>query len=449
MLLQAVLAAYALASPSPVCGASATAENGWPSFRGAGGAGNAAAHPTTWSEESNVAWKVDVPGGGWSSPIVLGDKVFVTTAIQPDVEGGGRPVGYAGGLRTPQSMGAGAPKPEQEMVFQVRAYDLKSGELAFEKELARRVPDHGIHPCNTFATETPATDGESIVVYFGMIGFVACLDAKGDTRWTKDLGMFPMTADFGTGSSPVIHGGLVFVQCDNESASFVKAFSVESGEEAWSAERPKGSAWASPIVWKHGDVADLVLCGPDTVTGYDPATGEQRWRVAGMGGSFSATPGSNAERLVFGNSGPMRRGPLLSLLPGAEGTFDARSEEGATAIEWNVDRAGPGFSSPILVDGLVWVVDSQGILNCRDAATGEEIYDERLPDARNVVASLWSDGEHVFILSEEGQCYVVAASPEFELVATNVIEGTFWGTPSAFDGNLLIRSAESLYCIRD
>ncbi|MEM1447528.1 MAG: PQQ-binding-like beta-propeller repeat protein [Planctomycetota bacterium] len=445
MLIPIAFAAHALTSPAL---APHAAETGWPSFRGAGGAGNAAAHPTKWSEESNVAWKVNVPGGGWSSPIVLDGKVFVTTAVQPGVEGGGRPVGYAGGLRTPQSMGAGAPKPEDEMIFQVLAYDLESGELAFEKEIGRRVPDHGVHPCNTFATETPATDGERIVVYFGMVGLVACLDAKGETQWTKDIGMFPMTADFGTGSSLAIHDGLVFVQSDNASASFVTAFSVESGEEAWSAERPKGSAWASPILWKHGEVTDLVLCGPDTVTGYDPASGEQRWRVAGMGGSFSATPGSNEERLVFGNSGPMRRGPLLSLRPSAEGTISARSDE-ASAIEWNVDRAGPGFSSPILVDGLVWVVDSQGILNCRDAATGEEIYDERLPDARNIVASLWTDGDHVFILSEEGQCYVVPVSPEFEVIATNQIEGTFWGTPSVVDGNLLIRSAESLYCIRE
>jgi outer membrane protein assembly factor BamB len=273
------------------------------------------------------------------------------------------------------------------------------------------------------------------------------VDAGGDVVWTRELGMFPMNADFGTGSALATAAGNVFVQCDNDESSFVAAFRMTDGEPAWRVERPKGSAWASPIAWTRGEVADLVVCGPGTVTGYAPESGEVRW-VVDVGGTFSSSPAIDGDLLIVGNSGRMQRGPLLAIDASVEGEVDAKESGADGPIAWNVGRAGPSFASPVAVNGMVWVINSQGILTCRDAATGEELYDERLPDARSVVSCPWTDGENVYILGEGGQTYVVAAAPEYELVATNEIEGTFWSTPSAAGGSLLLRSADSLICIR-
>ncbi|MEM6671748.1 MAG: PQQ-binding-like beta-propeller repeat protein [Planctomycetota bacterium] len=422
----------------------------WPSFRGPQGNGLVDAHPLSWSEESNVAWKVDVPGGGWSSPVVADGVVYVTTAIQTDKEDGGRPLGFAASVRMPASRGAGADAPEGEVVFQVRAYSLETGELKWEKDLARRVPKHGIHPSNTFATESPATDGERVVCYFGAIGLVACVDLKGEVVWSKETGEHKTGNDFGTGSAVALADGKAFIQCDNAESSFAAAFNVADGEEIWRVDRSTGTAWASPILWQHGDVRDLVMCGPGYVTGYDPATGDVRWNVTGVGGSFSSSPGSDDERLIFGNSGPGRRGPLFAISSNVEGEVDLGDDESQhDALAWRLGRAGPAFSSPVSVGGLLYIVNGQGILTCRDVATGDELYEERLPDARSVVSSMWTDGEHVFVLAEGGQTYVIAVSPEFEVVETNAVDGIFWSTPSAANGSLLLRSATSLYCVRD
>lgn len=440
MILSVLLAAPAALSPAQ--------DAAWPSFRGPAGNGVVAAHPLRWNDEENLAWKVEVPGGGWSSPVVVEDRVFVTTAVQPDKEGGGRPLGFMGGVRMPESRGGGAKAPEKPISFQVRAYSLGTGELIFEKELASRAPEHGIHPCNTYATESPATDGERVVCYFGAIGLVACVDLEGELVWEQELGMFEMNADFGTGSALAIGGGNVFVQNDNNESSFVAAFRLEDGEEAWRVERPKGTAWASPTMWTHGDATDLVVCGPDAVTGYAPESGEVRWRVEGIGGTFSASAAAAGDRLIFGNSAQMRRGPLIAIKDTVDGVVDVDDEGEESPVLWNIGRAGPGFSSPVTVNGLVWVANSQGILTCRDATTGEELYDERLPGLRNVVSCPWTDGEHVFVLSEGGTTVAVKAAREFEIVATNEVEGIFWGTPSAAGGSLLLRSADSLICVR-
>ncbi|MEZ6016575.1 MAG: PQQ-binding-like beta-propeller repeat protein [Planctomycetota bacterium] len=449
--LIALLAAQAAAPAPPPA---AQESPGWPTFRGAhGDAVVPAPHPATWGAEQNLAWRVEVPGGGWSSPLVAGDLVFVTTAIQTAREDGGRPLGFAGGVRAPETRGAGAPKPTAEVTFQARAYSLADGALLWSRDLASRVPAHGIHPSNSFATETPASDGARLIVYFGAIGLVAGLDLEGNELWRREVGAYATTADFGTGSSIALIDGLAFVQCDNEEASFLAAFRAADGEPVWRVERPRGTSWASPLAWRTAGGTDLVVSGPDAVTGYEPASGAVRWRVEGIGGTFSASPVVAGERLIFGNSAQQRRGPLAALAAGARGVVEFRAEaapkEGAASpLQWIVERAGPSFSSPVVAGGLVFVVDGQGVVTCRDAADGAELYRERLPDAFQVVASPWTDGAHVFVLSEGGTTFVLKAARVYELVGTNRIEGTYWGTPSSAQGALLLRSADSLICVR-
>jgi len=429
------LALAALAGPQ---------EAAWPQFRGVHGDGLVAGEcPVAWGPETNVAWTRELPGSGWSSPVVVGERIFVTCAVD---DAGGRPMDFQSGVTDPATMGQGE-APESDVGFQVHALSLADGATLWERELGVLVPPYGIHPSNTYATETPATDGERLFVTFGALGSVIALDLDGEQLWRTETGVFKTFNSFGWGSSLVCADGLVFLQNDNEEESFLTALSAADGSEVWTAERPKGTAWSTPLLWPAGDAVDLVVCGPQSVTGYAPDTGKVRWSLEGIAGSFSSSPGADAEHLYLGNSGPMARGPLVAIGKGAEGTLAIDAEEPGW-LSWVVERAGPGFASPVAAGGLVFVLASNGVLACHDAASGEQLWRERLPDAATIVASPWTDGERVFLLDETGKTFVVRAAREFELLGANELPGLYWATPALAGGSLLLRSSTGLTCVR-
>jgi len=414
----------------------------WPRFRGPEGRGrsDSLSYPTEWGTERGVAWKVDVPGGGWSSPVVAGGRVFVTTATHPDYDG---PVGFRGGV---QRMADTGKKPEGPMTFEVRCLREEDGSLEWRREVARAEPDFGIHPSNTFATETPAFEDGRLFVYFGAIGLVVALDEEGREIWRADIGAYPTSSGFGTGSSVAVRGGRVFVQCDNDRDSFIVAFAAEDGTELWRAERPRGTAWSTPVVWPTEAGERVVACGPDNVTAYDPATGEVAWQIRGVGGSFSASPVFDGERLYAGNSGPMVCGPLFAVAPETSGPVSMK--EMPDALAWVEGRSGPGLGSPVLGDGLLFVFASPGIVACHDATTGERVWQKRLPGSPSIVASPWIAGDRLFALAEDGTTFVLRAGREYELLARNELPGLYWATPSIAGDSLLIREAGALWCIR-
>ena len=430
------------------------APSDWTRFRGEEGSAvlPADAHPGSWSLEDNLAWSVAVPGIGWSSPLVIGDAVYVTSAIEPHRE---RPMDFSAGVADPSTFGTGVEAPEEPVRYQVRAYALADGELRWEKELLEQVAAHGVHPSNTYATESPATDGEHLYVLFAMPGLVASLDASGEERWRAELGSYPTEADFGTSSSLVVDDGRVYVQHDNEESSFVLALDASSGEEVWRAERAGGTSWASPMLIEAGGRKQFVALGDGEVTSYAPEDGSVLWSLSGIQGNFSASATWDGERLYAGNSGPMIRGVLLALDLGASGTHPLVREEGEaepegqTPLLWSHERMGPGFATPVVHDGLLYVLGgSMGILACHDAATGERLWRNRLPEGAAVVSSPWVVGDELFLLDETGKTFVVAVGPEFELLRTNTIEDLFWSTPSFAQGNLLLRGVDRMYCIR-
>lgn len=428
----------------PVARDTALQDPAWPGFRGARGDSVVpAGHPTGWSADEHVAWRRALPGGGWSSPIVVGELVVVTTAVQA---GGSGPLGMDAGVSDMATRGEGA-APEDEVSFQVHAFRLADGAPAWDVELGAEVPDYRVHPSNTYATETPATDGERLFVTFGGLGAVAALDLAGEELWWVETGVFETSNQFGWASSLVTADGLVFVQNDNEEASFLIALAAEDGEEVWRVERPLGTAWSTPLLWPHGDGSDLVVCGAGTVVGYAPDTGLVRWSLDGIEGSFSSSPGSDGRRLFLGNSGPRARGPLVAVGQEAEGK---QSFAPGTLgwLDWVADRAGPGFASPVAANGLVFVLGSNSVLGAHDAETGAEVWRERLPDGAAVVASPWTDGERVYVLDETGTTFVVRAAREFELIGTNELEGLYWATPSVAGKSLLLRSSDELICVR-
>ena len=436
----------ALSFPLLLLSAGLVGDSDWTRFRGNEGSGvfSQRTFPETWSDEENVAWTAEVPGSGWSSPIVLGDRVFRTTAVHPGVELGR---GMSDGLRSPMTRGSGGEKPTIEVTFQVRCHSLTDGSQLWSKDIEKLVPEYSIHPSNTYATSTPTTDGERLFVTFGALGKVLCFDLDGKQLWSVDTGVFPTGNDFGWGISLVCLDDRVFVQNDNEESSFLAAFDTESGEEVWRAERDKGTSWGTPVLWNTESGTQLVALGSNSAISYEPATGKPIWTVQGFGGSFSSSPAFDSNNLYFGNSGPRRKGPLIAVPSTAKGTIDLASSEEAP-ITWSIKKAGPGFPSPISSGRYVYVLGSPGILGCYDTESGEEVYRERLPDAATIVASPWIVGDELHIMDESGATFVVRVGEEYELLRTNRLEGTFWSTPSIAGKSLLVREGEKLICVR-
>lgn len=397
--------------------------------------------PTTWNLDQNVKWVADLPGSGWSAPVVAGELVFLTAAVAKDESA---PVGFGEGV---QSMGSfyRSSSPDKPYRFELQCLNLATGEMLWSKEIANQKPPYKIHPSNSYATESPLTDGENVFAYFASIGVVVSYDLDGNQIWKKDVGAYQTGNDFGTGSSLALSGHLLFVQCDNEVDSFVCALNASSGEENWRASRQRGASWSSPVVWENNRRVELVTCGNGVVTSYDPATGNELWKLTGAGGAFSATPTFDRDRIYLGQSGRTSRGPLVAVNAGAAGelTYDSLA---ASGLGWVSDSSAPGMCSPVVVDNRVFVL-SRGILSCHDCESGKLLQRERLQNGSSVTSSLWASGSKVFALNETGETNVVEVGDEFQMVGTNSLDGLFWSTPSATDRELLIRSSSQLYCI--
>ena len=416
----------------------------WNQFRGPLGNGVAGgSFPESWSDTENIAWSTVIDGGGWSSPVTAGGKVFVTSAVS---EEGARPKGFGEGVSSMRSFFQ-SKSPAKPFSFEVHCLDLKSGELLWKQPVAVETPPHKIHPSNSYATESPATDGERVYAYFAAIGEVGCLDLSGNLLWKKNVGAFRTSSDFGTGSSLAICEGKLFIQCDNEEKSFVCALDGESGDEVWRVTRDLKTSWSSPLIWKNRERTELVVCGAGSVVSYDPSTGKTLWVLKGTGGAFSASPACDEDRIFVGNSGRNSRGPLIAVHAGATGemTLDSLGEK---QVAWVQETSAPGMCSPVVVADKVFVL-SRGILSCHDAKTGERIYRQRLKNASSVTASLWAAEGKVFALNESGDTSVFRAGDGFEMVTSNQTTGLFWSTPSVAGNSLLLRGAEKLHCIRE
>lgn len=421
----------------------ADANDAWASFRGPEGNGVAGeGHPENWSMDDNLAWSVEVPGGGWSSPVVAGDRIFVTTAVAGD---GTRPKGFGEGVASMRSHFMGK-APDEPYSFEVHCLSLKDGSVLWNKQVVSRKPPHKIHPSNSYATESPVADGERVYAYFAAVGVVACLDRSGEIVWQKEVGAYRTSSDFGSGSSLAIHDGLVFVQCDNEEKSFLIALNGKTGEQAWKVDRDGRTSWSSPIIWRNRQRTELVVCGAGNVTAYEPKSGERLWTLTGTGGAFSASPTCDEDRIYLGNSGRNSRGPLIAVAAGATGELTLESL-GEKQVVWIEDAAAPGMCSPVVVDGRLYVL-SRGILSCHNSETGERLYRQRLKNASSVTSSLWAADGKVYALNEAGETSVIKVGDEFEQLPSNQTPGLFWSTPSVAGKSLLLRGAKMLHCIR-
>jgi outer membrane protein assembly factor BamB len=417
----------------------ATNAQDWPQFRGPDGNGvlAALAHPLQWSNDKNLAWSAELSGSGLASPIVVGDRIFLTTAIGADPS-----VSFAAGVADMK------PKtPTGPVQFTVQSYSLENGNLLWSKSLLETQPQHPIHGSNSYATETPASDGQRLYVYFAAVGLVAAMDFAGQELWRRDVGAYPTGNGFGTGSSLAMGDGRIYIQCDNEASSFVAAFDGATGAEVWRQARAGKTSWATPLFWKNSQRSELVTCGEGVVTSYNPATGEELWAISGISASFSGSPATEGDRLFFGNSGPMSSGPLLSVAAGLSGRREFKPRQENEGVAWFKMQAGPGMASPVSVAGNLYI-SGRGRLSCYDANSGEVKYRERI-QLETVAASMWAAGDRVFLLDETGKTLVVQVGDEYQVVATNELkDDLFWSTPAVAGNSLLIRGVKRLYCIR-
>ena len=414
----------------------------WPQFRGAqaAGRGDGAFLPDTWSapEGKGIAWKAAIPGLAHSSPIVWGDRVFVTTAISSRKDATFKPGLYGAGTAsedvTPQK-------------WQVLALDRRTGKLLWERTAYEGVPKEKRHIKATYANATPATDGKRVVAFFGSQGLYA-YDMDGGLRWKRDLGRIDAGAydapdyEWGPASSPIIHDGLVIVQVDQQKESFLVALRLADGTVAWKTMRDELPSWATPTVYTGGARPELVTNAPKFIRGYDPRTGRELWRLGRSSNITAPTPVFDRDLIVVA-SGRRPNAPVFVLKAGATG--DITLPEGATGggpVLWTREGAGSYMPTPVIHDGLLYVLKNQGILTCWALRTGEKLYEERLPGVTSGFSAspVIADGK-LYLASEDGDVHVVRAGPKLEVIATNPMGQPLMG------GLLIVRGERDLFAV--
>ena len=463
----AILIAFAIAST----GTSARApEIAWPQFRGPAGAGilSEGRLPTSWSAKDNVAWSVEIKGRGWSSPVAWNDTVFVTSAISPGAFKAPS-TGIFGNDYVAQLAKQGLSEDEVvkkviardveltsesgDIRYMIYAFDAASGKLRWEREAHKGAPFGGRHRKNTFASETPATDGERLYVYFGNVGLYAySLDGK--LRWNTKFDPQPMYLDFGTAASPVVHDGRVFVVHDNEGRSFVAAVDAKTGEHLWRTEReikaPQGSGWSSPFIWTNEQRTELIVIGRSHAVSYSPETGKELWRMRGLTGQSTPSPVA-ADGLLFlatGSQGESNR-PVFAVRPGASGDISlAKGEEQNSYVAWFHPRASAYTSSPLVYRGRMYVVNDNGILTVFDSRTGKEIYKARAGGSGNTFsASPWAADGKIYLLSEDGHTFVIEAGDKYVELSKNNVDEMSLASPALAPDTIFLRTQTRLFRI--
>ena len=428
-----VLAAALFAGP-PASASSPDAEDAWPAWRGPSRTGSAPGGnpPIEWSEEKNVRWKKAIPGLGLSSPIVWGDRLYLTTAV---------PTGEKVGDAPPAGRRDGIP-PDRVLSYEVLALDRADGSTVWKRSVRTEAPHEGTHPDGAWAAGSPVTDGEVLIAFFGSRGLYA-FDLDGAELWRRDFGDMRTRLGFGEGSSPALHGDRVFVIWDHEDESFMFALDKTTGEEVWRRDRDEMTAWTTPLVVEHGGRTQVVTSATNRVRSYDADTGEPIWEATGM--TLNAIPSPvHQDGVVYLTSG-FRGSKLLAVrLDGAEGDVT-----GTENVVWSVDRDTPYVPSPLLHDGVIYFTKSNnGILSAFDAGTGEAHYaNQRLGAVRNVYASPVGVGDRVYFTSRDGEFLVAKAGPTFEVLAENELDDRFDASPAIVGDEIYLRGRRNLYCI--
>ena len=421
----------------------------WPSFRGpaASGVADGQNPPTVWNAETghNILWGTEIPGLGHSSPIVWGDRIFLTTAVSDDPD----PV-----FRYGTDGRIDRRSDRASNVWFAYAIDRRDGKVLWVREAARGAPEIQRHPKNSYASATPATDGEHVVVLVAT-GDLSAYDFDGSLRWEVDLGpldsgaSYDDTYQWAAASSPILWRNLAIVLADQQEGSFLAAFDLETGEEVWRTRRDLISSFSTPTIHTAAGWPELVTNGAGLMHGYDPATGAELWRLSGS--SFNTTPTPVVDGgLIYLTSGYRTR-PIFAVRAGAQGDISlAEGTRSNAHVAWSSPRDGPYMASPLVYRGYLYVISAGGVLTVFDAATGERTYKRRVADRGGAFTAspVAADGR-IYLTSEDGDIFVIRAGPEHELLATNSMGEVCLATPAISEGQVLIRTANRLVAARD
>lgn len=418
----------------------------WPGWRGPGelGISEEKGIPVNWDMTKNVKWKAEVPGLGHSSPIVWENRVFVTTAVSSNPKDDYWEKGFP---RTSQ----GGPNAA-EISWKVLCFDRDTGKLLWEQTAIRKKPEHGRQTKNSYASQTPVTDGTYVYAFFGSQGMY-CYDFQGKLIWSKNLGSFTMRADWGTASSPVLYKDLLIQTCDQETGgSFIIALDKKTGDTKWKMDRDEASSWSTPYLYLQGARPELVVNATNAIRSYDPSTGKLLWECRGPATSITTPTPTFSNGLIIVSSGfvmdPVR--PITAFRPGATGNITLKKGETSSEyIAWRQPTAAPYIPSPIAYGGHIFVLFDQGFIACYDAKTGKEIYGKtRIEAGATFSASPVAVDGKLYCMSEDGEVYVISAGPKYELLAKNSIGEGMMASPAVSDGKMFVRTINHLYCIQ-
>jgi outer membrane protein assembly factor BamB len=421
----------------------------WPSFRGhrARGFAEGAGAPTAWSLETgeNVLWQTPIPGLAHSSPIVWGDRLFVTTAVRQAEGDTELKVGLYGDISSVADEGVHQ--------FRLLCLDKKDGQLLWSRTAHEGAPAVKRHPKSSHAASTPATDGEHVVAFFGSEGLY-CYDTRGELLWQKDFGVldsgFYMApeAQWGFASSPVLHAGRVIVQVDVQEDSFLAAFDADTGEELWRTPRHDVPTWSSPTVDVRSERGQVIVNGYKHIGGYDLGTGAELWKLAGGGDIPVPTP-VVAHDLIFITNAHGRMAPIYAISVAASGELKGTAQD-EQQMAWSTPRRGNYMQTPLVYGEELYCCSDAGILTCYEADTGVVRYQQRLGGgASGFSASAVATDGRLYLTSEEGEVHVVAAGPEFESLAVNDMGETCMATPAISEGVLFWRTRSHVVAVAE
>ena len=402
--------------------------------------------PLKWNVGTgeNIRFKVSVPGLAHSSPIIWGDRLFLTTAISSQANATFKPGLYGSG-------DASADQSVHE--WRLICFDKSNGKVLWQRAATKGKPKDKRHVKATYANATPVADGKHVVAMFGSQGLFAWT-VDGEKLWQKDLGRLDVGAydlpsyEWGSASSPIIHNGRVIVQCDSQKNSFLISIDVKTGKTVWRAPRDELPSWGTPTVYPGKKRAELITNGSNFIRGYDPATGRELWRLGGSSKITAPTPVFSDEFIIV-SSGRAPQRPVFAIRPGASGDITLKDGETSNRfVAWSHKRRGPYMPTPIIYGGNVYTLGNSGLLGCFDLQKGTEHYYQRIPHrGLGFSASPVAADGRIYLFGEGGRVFVVQAGDPFKLLATHDMGESLMATPAISDGVMYLRGQQHLFAV--
>jgi outer membrane protein assembly factor BamB len=419
----------------------------WPSFRGpnASGVVEGTKPPVNWDVEKaqNVLWKTAIPGLSHSSPIVWGNRIYLITAIPSDMK-----VSFSA-----KDKGIGLANDDVKHTWRIYSIDKQTGRVIWDRTAYEGVPRAKRHVKATQANSTPVTDGRYVVALFGSEG-LAAYDTNGKLLWKQDLGVLnpglwdDKSSSWGHASSPIIYRHLVIVQADGHKQSFLSAFNLKDGKQAWRVDRNEITSWTTPTIYEGKNRTELIVNGGRYIRGYDPLTGKELWRFADNDTQVKMQAPLVAHDLIYITGGYPPGRAMYAFRPGAVGDISLKSGETKNDfIAWSTANGSPYTPTPIIYGDLFYALADNGVLSAYDAKTGERIYQQRLPSSFSA-SPVAADGR-LYLASEDGDVFVVKAGRQYELLARNVMGQPLMGTPAISQGMIILRGENTIYALGD